>query len=443
MEPILDATATSARARSSVSPPPGGSPGMGRALGLARRWRGMLLAAVLTAGVVGYLVASSRTPVYETSSVLLVGPINTDLDTLRAAGQLAETYAELATSRPVIDATQRRLRLRDISGAVSADASEVTRLLTIRVRDRDPRRGAAIANAHARELVALAARRRPRVAGPGELQIVDPARAASSPAGPGALPIAVVCALAGLLGALGLALLLDRSGEAIRGADDIARSTGAGCVARLGRGAWRAGGRPALVTRAPRSAGADEYRLLATRLRAIGERSLTLLRVDDRATAVAANLAAALADRGARVALLELEADRGTTLVPGVAPEALALAPADAVDAHEARRILHDLADADVVLVDAPPLQRSSSGLVWASVVDGTLITAQIDRTPRHELAATADSLRLVHARLLGTVLGAAPGLLPRRRPTAGEPRRHRRAARRARRDAEPRPSAG
>jgi tyrosine-protein kinase len=414
MEPILDPPATG-RMRAPAPAPPEGSAGMGRTLSLARRWRGMLVAATVTAGLVGYLVASSGTPTYETSSMLLVGPINTDLDTLRAAGQLAETYAELATSRPVIDATQRRLRLRDISGEVSADASEVTRLLTIRVRDRDPRRGAAIANAHAQELVALAARRRPRVvAGPGELQIVDPARPASSPSGPGAVPIAIVCALVGLLGALGLALLLDRSGETIRSADDVTRLTGAGCVGRLGRGAWRARGTPPLVRSAPRSAGADEYRLLATRLRAIGERSLTVLRAGDGGKGVAANLAAAIADAGARVALLEPQRDRATLLAPGADPEELPLAPAEALVADEARHMLHELDDADVVLVDAPALEHSSSGLVWASVVDGTLIAAQIDRTARQELAGSADSLRLVHARVLGTVLGAAPGMVPR-----------------------------
>ena len=74
---------------------PTGSPGVARFLTVLRRWRGMLAAAALTAGVIGYLVASSGTPTYEARSVLLVGPINTDLDTLRAAGQLAHTYAEL------------------------------------------------------------------------------------------------------------------------------------------------------------------------------------------------------------------------------------------------------------------------------------------------------------------------------------------------------------
>jgi capsular polysaccharide biosynthesis protein len=181
-----------------------------------RRWGCTLAAAMAIAGLVGFIVASSRTPTYESSAVLLVGPINTDragLDTLRAAGQIAETYAQLATSRPVIDATERRLALPDDSASISARASEVTRLLTVKVRDQDPERGARIANAHAKELVALAARERARTRGPGKLQIVDPAQPVESPSHP-AVAIAIVCALTGLLGLLGLALM-SRTGQGL------------------------------------------------------------------------------------------------------------------------------------------------------------------------------------------------------------------------------------
>ena len=47
---------------------PAGSPGVARFLTVLRRWRGMLAAAALTAGVIGYLVASSGTPTYEARS---------------------------------------------------------------------------------------------------------------------------------------------------------------------------------------------------------------------------------------------------------------------------------------------------------------------------------------------------------------------------------------
>ena len=402
---------------------PTGSPGVARFLTVLRRWRGMLAAAAVTAGVIGYLVASSGTPTYDARSVLLVGPINTDLDTLRAAGQLAHTYAQLATSEPVVNATERRLGLRNLDPNISASANDVTRLLTITVRDHDANQGARIANAHAQELLALAARRSTRTPGPGALQIVDPAEAASAPTGPGAVPIALVSALAGFLGALGLAMLLDRGGNSLRGVEDLANLPGAACVGQLSRDAWRAG----TPLDAQGSRATDEYLLLAAKLRAIGERSLVLLRVDTTGAGVAADIGAAMALRGTRVALLDIEADRATLLAPDAAPTPLpSVGLAELQSADDARGVLDDYqSEAEVVLVDAPPIKRSSSGLVWASLADATLLLAQIDRSQRTDIVAAADSLRLVHARLLGTILGASPGLLPRRSAPSKKPPEH------------------
>jgi capsular polysaccharide biosynthesis protein len=448
MDPLLEPAPTLGRTRGPEPPREGASAGMTNFLALLRRWRGMLVAAAVTAGLVGYLVSSSGNPTYESRAVLLVGPISADLDTLRASGQLAQTYAQLATSRDVVNATERQLGLRGISSSISASANAVTRLLTIRVTDHDRGRGPRIANAHARQLIRAANVRRARTTAatttgtttgttgtattqgtgtakptatapdPGQLEVVDPAEATSTPSGPGAVPIALVCALAGLLGALGLALLIDRSGDGLRGPDDVAGLTGAGVVGLLGRGAWRAGARGTVVERAPRSRAADEYRLLAAKLRAIGERSLLVLGVGREGEVVAPNLAAALTAGGSRVALLSLEGRHGTAtlLSPGAAPEPLPPADLnDVVSADDAQHLLDDhLADVDVVIVHAPSIQQSSSGLVWARVVDGTLLVAQVDRTMRRDLSGTAESLRLVHARLLGTVLGAPPGLLRR-----------------------------
>jgi capsular polysaccharide biosynthesis protein len=363
-----------------------------------RRWRTMLVAAALAAGVCGYVVADRASPTYETSAVMLVGPINADLDTLRAAGQLAQTYAQLATSRPLVSATGRRLGLSGVGGGISASANQVTRLLTIKVRDHDPARGARIANAHADELVSLATRR--RSVGAGELHIVEAAQAAGSPSGPGPVPLALVAAAAGFLVALGVAALVDGFGATVHGVDDLGGLTSAGCVGALGRRAWRAAKAPTpVVERAPSSRAAGEYRLLAGRLHAIGERSLLVLDVEGAGPGVTANLGAAFGASGAHAAILDADA-----------PEL-----ADVVSADDARQLLEGLlVGADVVIVHAPAIERSPGALLWARVVDGTLLVARVDRTPRRDLAVTADNLRMVHARLLGTILGPPPGLLGR-----------------------------
>lgn len=372
----------------------GGLPAL---LSVVRRWRVALIAAALTGLVCGYIVADRATPTYEARAVMLVGPTTGDLDTLRAAGQLAQTYAQLATSRPAVTATGQRVGLTGIGDSISASANAVTRLLTIKVSDHDPVRGARIANAHADELIALAARR--GSVGPGQLHIVEAAQAPGSPSGPGALVLAIAAGLAALLAALGVALLVDRIGPAVRGVEDVGGLTGAGCIGALGRAAWRAAkSGAAVLARDPSSRAARDYRLLAGRVRAMGERSLLVTDVDRARPGVTANLVAALSRGGARTVLLEAD----DVALHDVTPD-------------EARQVLdEELAAADVVVVYAPPIERSPAALVWARIVDGTILVAQADRTPRRDLAVAADNLRAVHARLLGTILGPPAGPLGR-----------------------------
>ncbi|MDP9344582.1 MAG: hypothetical protein M3P44_02470, partial [Actinomycetota bacterium] len=110
--------------------------------------------------------------------------------------------------------------------------------------------------------------------------------------------------------------------------------------------------------------------------------------------------------------LLEIARDRVTEFAPDAPPAAAEVALTDLVEADDARRLLDEHGAADVILIDAPSLYRSSSALVWASVADATMMAGQVDRTRRGDLARAADSLRLVHARVLGTIVGAPPGLL-------------------------------
>jgi hypothetical protein len=49
----------------------------------------------------------------------------------------------------------------------------------------------------------------------------------------------------------------------------------------------------------------------------------------------------------------------------------------------------------------------SSAGLAWAGVAEATLLAVQRQRTQRHDVTSAVQSLRLVQARLAGTVLTA------------------------------------
>ena len=395
----------------------------------------MLLVAGVAAGLAGYVSASSSQPTYKAKAVVLVGPLSTEIDTLRAAGNLAQTYAQLATSRPLLLATEQKLKLPGIGGEIKATASPVTRLLTIEASNASPVLAAKIANTHAALLMERAAARKPRPGGPGQVQMVDPAQPEKVAAGPGAGLIALMAALAGLGGALGLALLLDRPGEAISSSDEL-KGLGVSFLGTLEKGASKRdrSGRTILDI-APRSRPAEQYRLLAAKLVALGPRSLLVLSAEDDGGAVAANIAAALGASGARVALLDAdegedhepvsrgwrrrlhkqelegeaegEAYEGSAVQVLTRPAALSTATTGALD--QARQMLAELtAEHDLVVVHARPLGRSVSALAWGRITDGTLLVAVRDRTVTEDLRTALESLELVRAPILGTVLATA-----------------------------------
>jgi uncharacterized protein involved in exopolysaccharide biosynthesis len=128
---------------------------------LVRRWWWLLLAAALAGALTAFVVASSATKTYEAEAKLLVGPVSGDYPTLQAAGALGRTYAELAHSRRVVVSAARRagikLTQKQIEDAVSASSNDVTRIVDLRARHKDPDVAARLAGAVARELMNLRA----------------------------------------------------------------------------------------------------------------------------------------------------------------------------------------------------------------------------------------------------------------------------------------------
>jgi capsular polysaccharide biosynthesis protein len=426
----------------SPAPAPGAEPPLvgaggasrGGRLGVVLRWRWVLVVATLVAGAAGYIVTAGERPDYEAHARLLVGPLDGEQKTLRAASQLTQTYAQLAIRRPVIEATARKLNLRPQDVRLRAEASPVTRLLTIRVRQGDPRLGARIANVHADELIARSKRPDAGSARAGRLQVVDPAVPDTTPVGPGAFLRAGIAALAGLLGALLLAFPLDRSDDAVKSSEDVEAATGAPCVGVLTRGAVRAAKRERpVVEAASDSRAAREFRMLAAKLDARGDQSLLVIPLHGDAGALARNLAAALAADGSHVALVDVGAaanghahhvavdgtwarNANSATPSGAEPaRGTRVAPANEVAGDDPQAALDHLGtDVDVVVLHAAGLERSATALAWARVADGTILVARRDHTAARKLRATAETLRMVGAPIVGTVLAEPPPVLRR-----------------------------
>ena len=320
-------------------------------------WRRAWIVALAAAGaaLAAHVVVADHPRVHEAKAVLLVGPLKAGIDTLRASGPLAATYAELARSRPVLAATDRRLHEPVAASSITMGANQTTRLLTVEARDADAARAARIANAHAATLVALAARRASKAIPSGRLKVIDPAVPSRSAVGPDATTLTI---LAGLLGcgiALALVALAESSRTTIRDGSELEAVAGVPCLASVGRAALQRRRTP-VVEHAPHSRAADEYRLLAAKLDALGGGEQRL-------------------------------GDCGS---------------------EEARAMLARLlAESDVVVLHPAGGAGSSTGLAWARVTEATLLAVQRQRTPRHDVTSAVQSLRLVQARLAGAVLTA------------------------------------
>jgi capsular polysaccharide biosynthesis protein len=127
------------------------------------RWWWVLLIATLLAAGAGYGAATRVAKTYEAETQLLVGQLNTTVD-LDASGTLARTYAQIGKGRPIlaqaIQTVGARLTPTELGKASTIDSNEITRIISVRVQNRDPRTAAQLADAISAQLVDLSSARR-------------------------------------------------------------------------------------------------------------------------------------------------------------------------------------------------------------------------------------------------------------------------------------------
>lgn len=357
-------------ARPSSQRRPGDFPDLRAVAYVARRgWWAILLAAAACAVLAE--AAGSRSEVrYEATTSVLIGPVLGDPAQVRAAEARVPTYAQLATSRRVVDAARTRLRLHEsvdaLLGTVTAQSEGSGRLLTITTRATTAAGAARLANA-------IAAVLGPTVLGaPGsvvrELGQVDPAVPPRRPIASHQRALTVAAAVAGALACLTLLLIIEYFRGRIITGQELAEVTGAPLLATLRTG--RA------------AAGCD---VLAARIAIAGEGAppRTILVTGDDGSDVADRLADAIDDADQAVARVALS--------PTATPNAIG----SAIESESPRRIV----------IDAPAPDRSPAGLTCAGIVDATVLVARQGRSSRESLAQSASNVRLAGGTLLGAVL--------------------------------------
>jgi non-specific protein-tyrosine kinase len=486
---------------------------------ILRRWGWIMLLCTALAGVTGYLYTSRQPSVYQSRSRYLIGPAlnaNVTSNDLRASGQIGQTYDEMVTSRPVLQAVVDKLKLattaEQLKDQVGGTWIDTTQILSIRANAGDPVVAANIANAIGDELIqrspssptSEAALRRQQA----EAQIVrlqdtirttddeierlanqiqqttDPVAQRAliiqldqrrsqlaaanrsytdlndslqttevnqitlfeqavpvpdAPIAPDVSRTVLAAVIAGLVLGLVAMILLEYFNDVIYTPEALRKVTGLtylGGLARHKRSAQ-------LVTVSnPETLAAESYRILRTNLQIAGtDRHLPSLLISspsrgDGKSDVAANLAVVLARAGKLVILVDANLRRPQTATlfglpdqNGLAqlldsdsiPEPVAVSsvpnlfvlPAGGVASNSSeilgsqrmyRLIQEYKSRADVVLIDSPPLWYSDA-LALAPQVDGVLLVVSSGSTGRENTINAVESLRLVGARIIGTVL--------------------------------------
>ena len=395
----------------------------------------------------GFLVEDRLPPAYESEASLLVGPVSGDRDVLEAAGQQARTYAGIARTATIVTGAAARAGLSPQSlrsKLENVTASNITRLLTIRVRDTDPERAAAIANAVAAQLTVFATEAAGLTPREGRMRVVERATPSTNDIGPSAGLIVPLAALAGVLGALGLAVLVDSLSTTVKNEQELAQLAPVAVLGSVDGTRLRALGRPFVVEADPNSEAATGYRLLAAKIElSNGNQPLRSVLVLDAhggqsGGRLATNLAGALAEGGARVSLIdsgekdvrellgfsdeaaasESGVTRGRPLkvgrvmldrfrVQGSKVTVLQLRSAsEPLELERAAEVLERVgAEADVIVLTTAAVDRSPNGLVWSRAAEATVLVTQRDHTKREQIPAAVETLRLAGANVIGTVL--------------------------------------
>lgn len=421
-------------------------------LGVVRDRIRLVVVTTLVVGLGALIFARTLPSEYEAQVRLLVGNIvqaeNPELNEVALAERLSRTYAELATTRPVVQAVIIELGLDQRADAlverVTARADLDSPYIDLEVRHRSAADAAAIANAFAGQILELA----PTLTG-GSLDgssvslitIVEPAIAPSAPIAPRVTLFMVVGIVAGLALGLGLAFLLEFLQPRVRAPRSIAAATGWPTLAATPPARATLYGAGADVDHAETMA----FRVLVENILAGGDAEdrpqailVTAATAGSGTTRTAIGLALAAASAGISTVAVDADPERGgltawfgavsspgfpaligarteavskviqSTPYPGV--RLVAAGARDSAGSiwsnprhlSTALRSLRDAAD--LVVIDGPPVLAGIRAAELALAVDGVALVVDVITARRSDVEAAAAALDRVEAPILGTV---------------------------------------
>jgi len=428
---------------------------------LHKNW--ILLLILLVLGLAGGAVyALMQAPKYVASTQLYVsvrteGAATGDLvQGTTFARQMVTSYVDVVDTAlvldPVIDELGLDLSVAQLAGRVTATTPLNTVLIDIAVTDGDAKQAARIANAVAKSFGSVVQGTLEQPAGeevtsPVTITITEPAVAPGSASSPNVRMLILLGGLLGLALGVGAAMLrtvLDNRIHTQHDLEDITDRPMLGGIAFDPE----AQKRPLIVHADPRSPRSESFRTLRTNLQFLDVESGSRIFVVSSAgpgegkSTTTANLAIALAETGARVALIDgdlrlprvadymgLEGGVGLTdVLIGRIDVADALQkwgpnelyvltsgrippnPAELLGSAAMTQVLKPLGEYfDYVLIDAPPLLLVTDAAVLGKKTRGVILVAASGKTKKQELTGAVRSLTTAGVELLGTVVTMLP----------------------------------
>lgn len=289
--------------------------------------------------------------------------------------------------------------------------------------------------------------------------VIEPATRPAAPSSPDHVVNGLLAAIAGIVLGTGLAFFRERLDDKFRGRADIERALDAPVLAavpkfRPARGAAKPF--ELMVAAEPKGTASEAYRTLRTSVQFIasqqGIRSLLITSpsAGEGKTSTTSNLGAALAQAGKRVILLSADMRRPTLerffgvrnrnglstwllgedvdedpmslLQDSNVPNLRILAcgpvpsnPAELLASPRLARLLNELElNADMVLVDSPPVLPVADAAILASHVGGSILVVDAAASHRSATLHAKEALERVGTGVIGTVLNAFdPGASP------------------------------
>ncbi|HVV30694.1 MAG TPA: polysaccharide biosynthesis tyrosine autokinase [Mycobacteriales bacterium] len=419
---------------------------------LRKGWPAILACVAIGAGVGGVITIATK-PVYKATVQVFVATSGTNDATQLAQGntftqERVQSYTSIATSPAVTDPVIKKLRLaidnQDLAAKISADAPQNKVLINLHVTDRNPRDAAAIANAVAAQFDTVVsgteqtdASGKPVV----KLSVIHPATVPDSAVKPNKPLNVGLGVVLGLLVGIGVVVLRDLLDSTLKGPADLEELD----LAVLGHVPFdkRASKFPIAFRDDPHGSRAEAYRQLRTNLLFVNVDkpprviAVTSALPGEGKTTTALNLAAALAESGARVCLLEADLRRPslarqlgligevgfTTALIGQAPVTSLMQnvgrnlavltsgpvppnPSELLISTHARETVAELAEqVDFVIIDTAPLLPVTDGAEVATIADATIIVARAGKTTHEQAQRSVEALTKVDKAAAGVVL--------------------------------------